>query len=134
MTTVTPMTVEPTAIDGLLAITMKQVSDERGTVREFYRQSSWREAGLPDLGPWQQVNLTETRPGALRGLHGEAMHKLVAIAAGEAFGAYLDARTGSSTYGEVVTMALVPGQQVLVPHGVCNGFQSVADTSTQYLY
>jgi dTDP-4-dehydrorhamnose 3,5-epimerase len=134
MTTVIPMTVEPTAIDGLRAITMKQVTDDRGTVREFYRQSAWLEAGLPDLGPWQQVNLTETRPGALRGLHGEAMHKLVAIAAGEAFGAYVDARPDSPTFGAVVTLRLVPGQQVLVPQGVCNGFQSVGDTPTQYLY
>jgi dTDP-4-dehydrorhamnose 3,5-epimerase len=134
MTTVIPMSVESTAIDGLLAITMKQVTDERGTVREFYRQSAWREAGLPDLGPWQQVNLTETQPGALRGLHGEAMHKLVAIAAGEAFGAYVDARTDSPTYQAVVTLRLVPGQQVLVPQGVCNGFQSVGEVPTQYLY
>ena len=134
MTTVIPMSVESTAIDGLLAITMKQVTDDRGTVREFYRQSSWREAGLPDLGPWQQVNLTESRPGALRGLHGEAMHKLVAIAAGEAFGAYVDARAESPTYGAVATLRLVPGQQVLVPQGVCNGFQSIGETPTQYLY
>ena len=134
MTTVIPMSVEPTAVDGLLAITMKQVTDDRGTVREFYRQSAWREAGLPDLGPWQQVNLTETRPGALRGLHGEAMHKLVAIAAGEAFGAYVDARPKSQTYGAVVTLRLTPGQQVLVPQGVCNGFQSVGDAPTHYLY
>lgn len=134
MTTIIPMSVEPTAIDGLLAITMKQVTDERGTVREFYRQSAWREAGLPDLGPWQQINLTETRAGALRGLHGEAMHKLVAIAAGEAFGAYVDARSTSPTYGTVVTLRLGPGQQVLVPKGVCNGFQSLGDAPTQYLY
>jgi dTDP-4-dehydrorhamnose 3,5-epimerase len=134
MTTVIPMSVTTTAVDGLLVITMKQVTDERGTVREFYRQSSWLEAGLPDLGPWQQVNLTETKPGALRGLHGEAMHKLVAIAAGEAFGAYVDARPESPSYGAVVTLPLVPGQQVLVPKGVCNGFQSVGDAPTQYLY
>ena len=134
MTTVIPMSVTSTAIDGLQAITMKQVTDDRGTVREFYRQSAWLEAGLPDLGPWQQVNLTETRPGALRGLHGEAMHKLVAIAAGEAFGAYVDARPQSPTYGAVVTLTLTPGQQVLVPQGVCNGFQSVGDVPTQYLY
>lgn len=132
--TVTPMTVEGTAIEGLVLITMKQVTDARGTVREFYRQSSWVEAGLPDLGPWQQVNLTETLPGALRGLHGESMHKLVAIAAGEAYGAYVDARSESPTYGAVVTVPLTPGQQVLVPRGVCNGFQSVGDTPTQYLY
>ncbi|MCA1712661.1 MAG: dTDP-4-dehydrorhamnose 3,5-epimerase [Actinobacteria bacterium] len=128
------MTTCPTRIDGLVLITMKQVTDARGTVREFYRQSSWREAGLPDLGPWQQVNLTETEPGALRGLHGEAMHKLVAIAAGQAFGAYVDARPDSPTRGVVETVRLTAGQQVLVPRGVCNGFQSLGDTPTQYLY
>ena len=132
MVEIVPLSVEPTAIEGLHVLTMKQVTDERGTVREFYRQSSWVEAGLPDLGPWQQVNLTESRAGALRGLHGEAMHKLVAIAAGEAFGAYLDARADSPSYGKVVTVRLVPGVQVLVPQGVCNGFQSVTDT--QYVY
>jgi len=131
---ITPMSVASTAIDGLMVITMKQVEDERGAVREFYRESSWLEQGLPSLGPWLQVNLTETKPGAVRGLHGEAMTKLVAIAHGEAFGAYVDTRDGSPTRGEVVTVKLVPGVQVLLPNGVCNGFQSLGSTPTQYLY
>lgn len=130
--TVVPMSVERTDIDGLVIVTMKQIDDERGTVREFYRASSWREAGLPDVGPWAQLNITETRSGALRGLHGEDMHKLVSVAAGEAFGAYVDARPASPSYGKVVTVQLTQGRQVLVPKGVCNGFQSVTDT--QYLY
>ena len=33
-TEVVPMTVETTAIDGLMRITTKAVTDERGTVRE----------------------------------------------------------------------------------------------------
>ena len=46
-----------TAIDGLVVISLKQVGDERGTIREYHRASdeSW--------GPWQQVNVTETKPG-----------------------------------------------------------------------
>jgi dTDP-4-dehydrorhamnose 3,5-epimerase len=130
--TIVPLSVEKTEIDGLVIITMKQVEDERGVVREFYRASAWDAAGLPALGAWVQVNVTETKPGALRGLHGEEMHKLVAVASGEAFGAYVDARPDSPTFGNVVTAALVTGRQVLVPNGVCNGFQSV--TTTQYLY
>ena len=129
---ITEMSVAATDIEGLFVITMKQVRDERGVVREFYRQSSWTEHGLPSLGPWQQMNVTESKRGALRGLHGEDMFKLVAVAAGEAFGAYVDTRQGSSTFGKVVTAQLVAGTQVLVPKGVCNGFQSVTDT--QYLY
>lgn len=131
---ITPMSVATTEIDGLLVVTVKAVTDERGTVREFYRQTSWVEAGLPDLGPWAQLNVTESHQGTVRGLHGEAMTKLVGIVAGEAFAAYVDARTDSPSYGKVVTMTLRPGTQVLVPRGVCNGFQSVSDGVTQYLY
>jgi dTDP-4-dehydrorhamnose 3,5-epimerase len=116
-----------TAIDGLVVISLKQVDDERGTIREYHRASdeSW--------GPWPQVNVTETRRGALRGLHGEDMTKLVGVVAGEAFGAYVDTRASSPTRGAVVTVPLVIGTQVLVPAGVCNGFQALADP-TQYLY
>ncbi len=98
------MAVATTTIEGLAVITMKQVADERGVVREFYRASSWTEAGLPSLGPWQQMNVTESKRGAVRGLHGEDMFKLVAVAAGEAFGAYVDTRAGSSTFGAVATV------------------------------
>lgn len=124
----------PTAIDGLFVITMKQVTDERGTVREFYRESAFEAAGLPALGPWLQVNATETLQGGLRGLHAEDMDKLVAVVAGEAFGAYVDTRRSSATHGKVVTVTLEPGTQVLVPRGVANGFQATAPGSTQYLY
>jgi dTDP-4-dehydrorhamnose 3,5-epimerase len=131
---IVPFSAAETAIAGLWHLTMKQIEDERGVVREFYRESTFVDAGLPSLGPWVQVNVTETRRGAVRGLHGETMHKLVAVAHGEAFGAYVDARAGSPTYGHVVTRLLTAGQQVLVPPGICNGFQSVSDGVTQYLY
>lgn len=133
-TTVVPFVVAGTEIEGLKVLQAKQITDERGTVREFYRESSFLEAGLPSLGPWLQVNVTETRQGALRGLHGEEMFKLVAVVEGEAFGAYFDARADSPSRGKVVTVRLVKGTQVLVPKGVCNGFQSVSPGVTQYLY
>ncbi len=133
-TEIVPFAVEQTEIEGLTVLRMKQITDERGTVREFYRESAFLEAGLPSLGPWLQVNVTETRQGALRGLHGEDMFKLVAVVEGEAFGAYLDARAGSPSRGKVVTVRLTKGTQVLVPRGVCNGFQSVSPGVTQYLY
>jgi dTDP-4-dehydrorhamnose 3,5-epimerase len=123
----TERVVTATPIDGLVVITLKQVGDERGTVREFHRASD------EGWGPWQQVNVTETKRGAVRGLHGEDMTKLVGVVAGEAFGAYVDARPGSATCGAVVTVPLAIGTQVLVPAGVCNGFQALTDP-TQYLY
>jgi len=118
-------------IDGLTIITMKQVTDDRGTVREFYRESAFAGNGL---GPWKQVNVTETRPGAVRGMHGETMTKLVAVVSGEALGAWVDARPASPTHGAVQTVPLVPGTQVLVPPGVCNGFQALGTVPAQYMY
>lgn len=131
--TVIPFAATTTAIDGLWLMTMKQVIDERGTVREFYRESAFVDAGLPSFGSVVQVNATETRPGALRGMHAEAVRKLVAVAHGRAFGAWVDLRPGPGR-GRVVTADLVPGRQVLVSPGIANGFQVVGDEPAQYLY
>ena len=132
-TTVLDFEVSTTAIDGLLVLRMKQITDDRGMVRELFRTSAFADAGVP-VGPWPQINATETKQGAIRGLHGEDMIKLVAVVSGEAFGAYVDARRDSATFGGVVTVPLRTGTQVLVPAGVCNGFQSVSAGVTQYLY
>ena len=130
---IVPFAAAPTAIDGMWLLTVKQVTDARGTVREFFRESGHTSA-LPAIGPWQQINVTETLPGALRGIHAEAMTKLVGVISGEAFGAYVDLRPQSPTFRVVVTVELRPGVQVLVPAGVGNGFQSLGDRPTQYLY
>lgn len=133
---ITEMQSTETDIEGLLVLTLKQVSDERGTVREFFRASAHTDAlagSLPGAG-WRQINVTESGRGAVRGLHGEATTKLVGCISGAAFGAYLDTRPDSATYGNVVTAELAPGTQVLVPAGVCNGFQSVSAGGCQYLY
>jgi dTDP-4-dehydrorhamnose 3,5-epimerase len=66
-------------------------------------------------------------------MHAEEMTKLLSIASGKAFGAYVDLRRSSSTYGVVRTVDLRPGVQVLVPRGVANGFQALTD-GCQYVY
>jgi dTDP-4-dehydrorhamnose 3,5-epimerase len=109
-------------------------SDPRGVVREFFRRTRDEEQGrpVPTTG-WAQINVTESVYGALRGLHGEATDKLVGVVSGHAFGAWLDARPDSPTFGSVVTETLIPGLQAYVPSGVLNGFQSLS-TVSQYLY
>lgn len=134
MPRITPLEAQPTEIEGLYIITMKQIEDERGVIREFFRKSALRDIGLTGFGSWKQINATETRQGAIRGLHSEDMWKLVAVVDGEAFGAYVDIRPNSITRGEVVSTPLKKGTQVLVPQGVCNGFQSTSEGVTQYLY
>lgn len=127
-------TTRPSAIEGLQILTAKQVSDERGTVREYFRASTYGSLGSSGLSRCAQVNVTHTKRGAIRGLHGEAMTKLVGVVTGEAFGAYVDARSNSPTFGEVETVELSVGRQVLVPEGVLNGFQSVSKGGCEYLY
>lgn len=132
--TVADMTVSPTAIQGLWKLTPKSIADERGTVREFFRLSAFHEADIGTPGMWRQMNLTATVRGAVRGLHGESITKLVGVVAGEAFGVWLDARPSSASYGAVVTEHMSVGTQLLVPPGVCNGFQAVSDDGCEYLY
>jgi dTDP-4-dehydrorhamnose 3,5-epimerase len=121
--------VRETRIEGLLVVDMKTITDGRGEVREFFRASDWPEASF---GAWRQLNVTTTIRGAIRGLHGEAMAKLVGIVSGEAFGVYLDTRPGPG-FGTLETLDLSLGRQVLVPPGVCNGFQTTSERSV-YVY
>ncbi|MFP7707066.1 dTDP-4-dehydrorhamnose 3,5-epimerase family protein [Trueperella sp. LYQ141] len=125
-------TITHTDIEGLLVITPKCVTDERGTIRELIRRSWLAENGIVDN--FEQANNTLTHQGGLRGLHAEAMTKLVTVVSGRVFGAYVDIREGSPSFGAVVTVDITPGVMVLVPQGVCNGFQAVAPGDTEYLY
>jgi dTDP-4-dehydrorhamnose 3,5-epimerase len=125
--------VRPTSIEGLCLVTVKQVADERGTIRELFRRSAFEAAGVTALGTLSQINVTDSGRGAIRGLHAEQTTKLLTLAAGEAFGAYVDTRPASPTYGVVATERLRPGVQVLVPRGVANGFQTLSDVS-HYVY
>jgi dTDP-4-dehydrorhamnose 3,5-epimerase len=131
---IAPMTATETAIAGLWQIATKTVTDERGTVREFFRTTGFAAAGVEVPQRWSQINMTWTHRGGVRGLHGESMTKLVGVAAGSAYGVYLDARKDSATFGTVVELPLDVGIQVLVPPGVCNGFQALGEPGCQYLY
>ena len=119
-------------IAGLVIVTMKQITDERGTVRELFRRSAFAEAGA-SIGQIEQVNVTLTHLGGVRGMHAEQMTKLVAVAHGSARGVYVDVRPDSPTFGLVDQVDLHPGVQVLAPSGVANGFQALAP-DTQYAY
>ena len=80
------LSVTDSKIEGLQIINAKMVTEGRGTVRELYRQSSYSSFLPNTVSAWSQVNLTRTQRGAVRGLHGEAMSKLVTVAYGSAYG------------------------------------------------
>ena len=113
------MSTSTSEIDGLYIIQPKTVTDERGTVRELFRFSAYSDI-LPST-TWSQINLTQTKKGAVRGLHAESMSKLVTVAKGSAFGVYVDIRNDSTSFGKIVTVDLYPGVQVF-------------ENNTEYLY
>ena len=123
---------EDSAIVGLKIIRTKMATDDRGTVRKLFRGSVYSEILPESVNGWKQINLTKTKKGAVRGLHGEAMNKLVTVACGSVFGVYVDTRPDSKSFGAVQTVHITPGVEVFVPQGVCNGFQALEDT--EYLY
>lgn len=128
-----PREVQSTPIKDLYVISMKQVTEGRGTIREAYRLSS-DDVPVDGVGSWKQINITETNRGAIRGIHAESMNKLIGVASGEVFGAYVDLRDESPSKGVVFTTELTKGEQVFVPKGVGNGFQSTSEQPSQYFY
>ncbi|APT91774.1 dTDP-4-dehydrorhamnose reductase [Corynebacterium phocae] len=127
------MRVEHTPIDGLLVLHLDLHADNRGWFKENWQREKMVAAGLPDFQPVQNnVSFNATR-GATRGLHAEPWDKLVSVAAGRVFGAWVDVRAGSATFGETFTLEIDAAVAVFVPYGVANGFQALED-GTAYSY
>ncbi len=127
------LAIRPTAIPGLLVIDLVLHGDSRGWFKENWQRAKMVELGLPDLGPVQNNMSYNTDTGVTRGLHAEPWDKLVSIAHGRVFAAWVDLRAGES-FGTVVTLELGPETAVFVPRGVANGYQTlVPDTVYSYL-
>ncbi len=88
--------------------------------------------GLPDFGPVQHSLAFNTDRGVNRGFHAEPWDKLVSVAHGRIFGAWVDLRPGAG-FGTVVTEELGPDKAVFVPRGVANSYQTL-EPETVYSY
>ena len=113
--------------------------DARGIFLETFSAPRLAEAIGVDFRV-AQSNLSVSREGALRGLHfadvppGQA--KLVTAVRGTAFDVIVDIRTGSPTYGEVVSVTLDAEQRnsVYLAEGLAHGFLALEpDTAVSYL-
>jgi dTDP-4-dehydrorhamnose 3,5-epimerase/reductase len=126
------LSVEPTAIPGLLVVRLPLHGDNRGWFKEAWQREKMTALGLPDFGPVQQnVSFNATR-GATRGIHAEPWDKFVSLSTGRAFGAWVDLRD-CETFGEVVHLELDPSVAVFVPRGVGNSYQTL-DEAVAYSY
>lgn len=134
MSDIKPMQATPTKFNGLHQVQFKVIKDNRGSVMEFYRQSEFETTGLPSLNDRPQVNAPLTVKGAIRGIHAELAHKLVAVAAGKIYAVIVDLRKDSPTVGQWLGFELERGQGLFVAKGLGNSFQSVSDEPSVYMY
>ncbi len=126
------LAVRTTAIPGLLVVDLPLHGDERGWFKENWQRAKMTALGLPDFGPVQHSVAFNTAAGVTRGFHAEPWDKLVSIASGRVFGAWVDLRHGEG-FGTVVTVELDPGTAVFVPRGVGNSYQTLEE-GTVYSY
>ncbi len=124
--------VEPTEIPGLLVLRLPVHGDNRGWFKEGWQRAKMTALGLPDFGPVQQNISFNDATGVTRGIHAEPWDKLVSVATGRIFGAWVDLREGDS-FGRVVTVELGPDTAVFVPRGVGNAYQTL-EPATAYSY
>ncbi len=124
--------VDTTAIPGLLILTLPLHGDPRGWFKENWQRAKMTALGLPDFGPVQQNMSFNAQAGVTRGIHAEPWDKLVSVATGLVFGAWMDLREGD-TFGTVVTCEIGPETAVFTPRGVGNAYQALEDT-TCYSY
>lgn len=120
-------------IPGLVLWRLPVHKDNRGWFKENWQREKMVAAGLPDFGPVQHNISFNTAVGTTRGIHAEPWDKLVSVATGSVFGAWVDLRDGP-TFGSTFTAVLDATRAVFVPRGVGNAFQTLErDTAYTYL-
>lgn len=119
-----------THLDGVVVIESRRSQDTRG-----YFLEAWKGSLLIEIGckkPIVQDNVTWSHRGVLRGLHLQSPHdqdKLVSVLAGEVFDVVVDARFGSPTFGQWISISLSSdnGRQLFVPAGFAHGFCALSE-------
>lgn len=125
--------VTETGIAGLKVVDLSVHGDSRGWFKENWQRAKMTALGIPDLRVVQNNISFNANRGVTRGIHAEPWDKFISVGCGSVFGAWVDLRQGSGTYGKVYATTLDPGKAIYVPRGVGNGFQALED-GTVYTY
>ena len=129
--------IRPTALPDVKVIEHSVFEDERGFFMEVYKQSQFRELGLPDT--FVQLNHYRSARNVVRGLHFQwepPMGKLMRVTEGAAFLVAVDIRHDSPTLGQWVgeTFDAQTRHQLWAPAGFARGFCVLSEfAEIQYL-
>jgi dTDP-4-dehydrorhamnose 3,5-epimerase len=127
------MKVEVTDLPGVLLVSPKVFSDERGWFLETWRAERYAEHGI---GPsFVQANVSRSGRGVLRGLHyqwPEPQGKLVWVSEGCVLDVAVDIRPDSPHFRRWTAMELDARdhRQLWIPEGFAHGFQVLSEQAT----
>lgn len=122
-----------TSIPGLVIFDLTVLGDNRGWFKENWQREKMLALGLPDFGPVQNNFSFNGKRGTMRGIHAEPWDKFISVGAGSFFGAWVDIREGSETYGKVFTTEIDATKAIYVPVGIANSYLTLED-NTVYSY
>lgn len=126
------LSISETEIPGLLVLQVPVHGDSRGWFKEFWQREKMVALGLPDFAPVQNNISFNDEAGTTRGIHAEPWDKLISVATGRVFGAWVDLRKGPS-FGATFTSQIDSSRAVFVPRGVGNSYQTL-EANTAYTY
>ncbi|GHT80788.1 sugar nucleotide-binding protein [Actinomycetota bacterium] len=127
---------EKTTIEDVIVLDLPVHGDNRGWFKENWQRAKMSIAGagqIPDFNIVQNNISFNAQRGVTRGIHAEPWDKFISVATGSVFGAWVDLRAGSATFGKVFTTTITPDKAIFIPRGVGNSFQALED-NTAYTY
>lgn len=132
------MDVSSLSIPDVKLLTPRRFADDRGFFSETYNARAFNEVGI-SCAFVQDNQSYSARQWTLRGLHYQApphaQAKLVRVLRGAVLDVAVDARKGSPSFGQWLSVELSAenGAQIFVPAGFLHGFLTLApDTEVAY--
>lgn len=132
------LTVEPLALAGVYLVHRPRFADDRGWFEEMWSGPKFEAADISETFVQDNVSFSKSA-GTLRGLHCQlppfAQGKLVHVLTGAIRDVVVDARQGSTTFGQHVAVELdsETPSALWCPVGFLHGFVTLSD-DTRVLY
>ena len=119
------MNIEETPLTGVVIITPRVFSDNRGAFWETWNLKTFEGSGLPCT--WVQDNFSVSKKNVIRGIHYQITQpqgKLVRVAYGAVLDVAVDLRRHSPNFGKHVAVELSEenGRMLWIPEGFGHGF------------